>query len=268
MIPIFLQGLIVMLTLAALTWGISLRKHDVSIVDSIWSLLFLVGAITYALSNEAWSLQQIILMALLVLWSLRLSLYITWRNHGKPEDSRYREIRNKYSPNFAIKSLFIIFIFQTVLAWIISLPLWFVFTHKASLGILDGIGIALWSVGMLFEVIGDAQLAHFKKNTANQKGKVMDRGLWRYTRHPNYFGEACLWWGYFMFAASAGGWWTIIAPALMTWLLLKFSGVILLEKDIVNRRPAYRDYISRTSAFLPWPPKDRRAISDNGEVSS
>ena len=268
MILIYVQGLIAMSVLASLTWLVSLRKHDASIVDSIWSLLFLVGMITYALPNVTWTLQHKILFTLVILWSLRLSVYITWRNHGKPEDSRYREIRNKYSPGFAFKSLLIIFLFQAFLAWIISLPLWFVFTHDTQFGFLDAVGISLWIIGMFFEVVGDAQLARFKSSTANQKGKVMDRGLWRYTRHPNYFGEACLWWGYFLFAASAGGWWTILSPILMTWLLLKFSGVVLLEKDIVNRRPAYQEYISRTSAFLPWFPKRPRETSGQGEVSS
>ena len=116
------------------------------------------------------------------------------------------------------------------------------------------IGVALWAFGFAFETIGDWQLARFKGDPAN-RGRVMDTGLWRYTRHPNYFGEAMLWWGFYVVAAAAGGWWTIFSPLLMTFLLLKVSGVRLLEKDIGERRPAYRDYIARTNAFFPAPPR-------------
>lgn len=254
MIPSYVHGLLAMLILAFVIWLVSIKKNDVSIVDSVWSVFFLLASVVYLWPFQSLSFQQTVLFVLVTIWALRLSAYITWRNHGKEEDSRYQAIRARYSPNFAFKSLFIIFIFQAVLAAIIALPLWYVFTHNTAFGLMDVAGIALWLLGMFFEVVGDAQMARFKNSNASRNGGVMDSGLWHYTRHPNYFGEACLWWGYYLFAFSAGGWWTILAPVLMTWLLLKFSGVALLESDIVHRRPAYRDYIRRTSAFLPWLP--------------
>jgi len=253
----FAYGLIAMLLLAVFSWLISISINNASIVDSFWSIFFLLGSVVYLWPVELLTLQQSVLLLLVTIWSLRLSLYITWRNHGKPEDSRYQDIRARYSPNFALKSLFIIFIFQAVLAGFISLPLWYVFMHSADFGWVDILAVALWITGMFFEVIGDAQMASFRKSSASQNGEVMDRGLWRYTRHPNYFGEACIWWAYYLIAVSAGGWWTIVAPIAMTWLLLKFSGVALLESEIVHRRPAYREYMQRTNAFFPWPAREK-----------
>jgi len=260
----YIQGLLAILALGLLTWIVSVKKQDVSIVDSIWSLMFLVATIVY-LINSDFTLQQIILLTLVTVWALRLSIYITWRNHGKPEDHRYQDIRRRYSPNFEIKSLFIIFIFQALLAWIISLPLWYVFSNSSTIELITVIGAALWLIGMVFEVVGDAQLVRFRNAGEDTQTQVLDRGLWRYTRHPNYFGEACIWWGYYLFALSAGGWWTIVAPLWMTWLLLKFSGVALLEKDISNRRPAYREYIKNTSAFFPLPPRKTKVVDPVNE---
>jgi steroid 5-alpha reductase family enzyme len=265
MTEIYLQGLLAMIVLGFLTWIVSVKKQDASIVDSIWSLMFLFASIIYLLSADTYTSQQILVFTLVTIWALRLSVYITWRNWGKSEDSRYQDIRARYSPNFALKSLFIIFTFQAILAWLISLPLWFVFSYPVTFGLINTMGLVLWFIGIFFEAVGDAQLAKFRKSGLDQKKEVMDRGLWRYTRHPNYFGEACIWWGYYLFALSAGGWWTIIAPVLMTWLLLKFSGVALLEKDIVHRRPAYQDYIQRTSAFFPWPPKKAEKSDETGK---
>ena len=144
---------------------------------------------------------------------------------------------------------------QAVLAWIISLPLLAAANSSGPPGLLDALGAGLWALGFVFEACGDQQLAHFKADPANA-GKVMDRGLWRYTRHPNYFGEFCLWWGYYALALAGGGWWSLPGPLLMSVLLLKVSGVTLLEKDIGERRPAYADYIRRTSPFFPRRPKD------------
>jgi steroid 5-alpha reductase family enzyme len=147
-----------------------------------------------------------------------------------------------------------VFGLQAALAWVISLPLLAATGSTAPLGWLDAAGVALWLVGMIFEAGGDWQLARFKRDPAN-RGKVLDTGLWRYTRHPNYFGDFCVWWGFFLIALSAGGWWSIVGPLAMSFLLLKVSGVALLEKDIGERRPAYRDYIRRTNAFFPGPPR-------------
>jgi steroid 5-alpha reductase family enzyme len=247
-------GFLAMLALACLTWIVSVWRRDVSIVDSIWSLMFLAAASVYASAAPQDSLRIQIILGLLLLWALRLSVYLTWRNWGEGEDRRYQAIRAKYEPHFAIKSLAIIFGFQAVLAWIIALPLWPALTIQTAITPWDVAAMLLWLTGMTFETVGDWQLARFKADPAN-KGKVMDRGLWYYTRHPNYFGECLIWWGFFAFALSAGAWWTILSPLLLTWLLLKFSGVVMLEGSIVERRPAYREYIARTNAFVPGRPK-------------
>ncbi|MCG6940095.1 MAG: DUF1295 domain-containing protein [Thiohalocapsa sp.] len=253
-LQIYAAGLAVVLAMAVAAWLASIRKHDVSIVDSLWSLFFLAMTITYIALAPALAERAYLLLFLVTVWAVRLSLFITLRNWGEPEDRRYQAIRADNEPGFWYKSFYIVFALQAILAWIISLPLLGVVLGATPLGWLDFAAVALWLVGFGFEALGDQQLAHFKADPAN-RGKVLDTGLWRYTRHPNYFGEACLWWAYYGFAAAAGAWWTIIAPVLMTYLLLRVSGVALLEKDIGERRPAYRDYIRRTNAFFPGPPK-------------
>jgi steroid 5-alpha reductase family enzyme len=194
-------------------------------------------------------------LCLVSLWGLRLAAYLAWRNRGHDEDRRYQAIRRRNEPNFALKSLWLIFGFQAVLAWIISLPLAGAIAGDAPLGLLDGLGVALWAVGLYFEAAGDWQLARFKADPGNT-GRVMDRGLWRYTRHPNYFGDFCVWWGLYLVALSAGAWWTVVGPLIMSLLLLRFSGVRLLERDIGERRPAYAEYVRRTNAFFPGPRRD------------
>ena len=251
---IYVDGLMVILVLAVLTWLLSLRLRDVSIVDSAWSLMFLGASVAYFLLASSMDVRSILILAMVSIWAMRLSAHLTWRNWGESEDKRYVAIREKYSPNFGIKSLFIIFLFQAVLAWIITLPLYASLTLPGTSLPLDVLGVTLWLVGMSFESVADWQLARFKSIPEN-KGKVMDKGLWRYSRHPNYFGECLIWWGFYLLALSSGGWWSIVAPLLITWLLLKFSGVVMLEETIVNRRPAYADYIKRTNAFVPGPVK-------------
>ena len=247
-------GLVAILILATLTWVVSVIRRDVSIVDSIWSLMLLVAAIAYSSAVEPYTSRSSLILTLVLLWALRLTIHITWRKWGEAEDRRYQDIRKKYEPNFTLKSLGIIFGFQATLAWIISMPLWAALTVPIALNVIDLLAVALWTVGMVFETVGDWQLARFKSDPANGE-KVMDRGLWRNTRHPNYFGECIIWWGFYVFALPVGAWWTIVAPILLTYMLLKFSGVTLLEEHIVQRRPAYRDYITRTNAFIPGPPK-------------
>lgn len=254
----FQTGLAVALGLTTLAWIVSLYRHDVSIVDSLWSLLFLALCTTYYLSYEFSTQRGLIVLTLVAAWAIRLSAYITWRNWGEPEDARYQAMRRRHSPHFALKSLGIVFTLQGVLAWVISLPLLAATTGSLPLNMFDLLGIALVVFGVLFEGIADAQLAAFKANPGN-RGQVMDRGLWRYTRHPNYFGECCVWWGFYLFAVATGGWWSVLSPLLMTFLLLRVSGVTLLEKDIVERRPAYREYMQRTNAFFPGPAGQRTA---------
>jgi steroid 5-alpha reductase family enzyme len=231
-------------------WLLSLPLRNVSLVDSLWSLKFLLCGLVYAGLSAASGPRAMLLLVLLALWALRLALHITWRNRGHGEDRRYQAIRRNNEPGFAWKSLYIVFGLQAVLAWVISLPLLAAANSSRPLGLLDLLGAGLWLLGFVFEAGGDLQLARFKADPANA-GRVMDRGFWRYTRHPNYFGDFCVWWGFYALALSAGGWWSIAGPLLMSALLMKVSGVTLLEKDIGERRPAYADYIRRTPAFFP-----------------
>ena len=230
-------------------------QHDVSLVDRVWSLIVAAPAVAYA-----WALPPgenarfTVMAAVLVAWAIRLALYVTWRNWGHGEDRRYQAIRARNQPGFALKSIYLIFVLQAVLAWLVSMPFLAALARPAAWTLLDTIGAAIAVVGFVFEAVGDQQLASFKADPAHH-GKVMDRGVWRYTRHPNYFGECCIWWGLFLMALPVGGWWSVISPLVMTGLLLKVSGVALLEKDIGERRPEYRDYIRRTNAFFPGPPK-------------
>jgi steroid 5-alpha reductase family enzyme len=245
-----LLGLAASLVLALATWVVSVAKRDVSIVDGVWSLLILSagGAYYFALPEHGPRAPWLLLLA--ALWALRLSIYITWRNRGAPEDRRYQAIRARNQPGFAWKSAYLVFGLQAVLAWMVSSPLLAGIASPAPLGWLDALGVALIVVGVLCETVADCQLARFKTRSS---GGVMDRGLWRYSRHPNYFGEFCVWWGFFLIACSAGGWPTIASPLLMTWLLLNVSGVALLEEDLRGRKPEYRDYVERTNAFFPGP---------------
>lgn len=250
----YLLGLLVLVITGLVTWLYSVVRRDVSIVDSLWSLMFVFAAVTFYFSLPQSGPRAELVLVLVSLWALRLSIYITWRNWGEPEDRRYQAIRANNEPNFAVKSIYIVFLLQAFIAWIIALPLLTAMASPASIGLIDYLGIGIWALGMLFEAVGDFQLARFKANPVNQ-GRVMDRGLWRYTRHPNYFGNACIWWGFGIIALAAGAWWALISPLLMTILLLKVSGVSLLEQDIGQRRPDYAAYVKRTNAFLPWRPR-------------
>jgi len=255
--PLLAAALCALAALAALafcTWLISLAKRDVSIVDSVWSLMILLAAAVYALLLPQEGDYTGVVLALTTLWALRLAGYITWRNHGAGEDRRYQDIRARNQPHFEWKSLYLVFWLQAVLAWLVSLSLLAAMAGMRAWGWLDTLGVAVVLFGIVFEALGDAQLAAFKDKPENH-GRVMDSGLWRYTRHPNYFGEFCVWWGFYLMALSAGAWWALVSPLLMSVLLLKVSGVTLLEKDITERRPAYRDYIARTNAFFPGRPK-------------
>jgi steroid 5-alpha reductase family enzyme len=250
----WLLSLAAIMAVAASAWIVSVIRRDVSIVDSLWSLFFLLGLLVYLAAADAVGPRSALVTALVAAWALRLSVYITIRNHGEAEDRRYQAIRRNNEPHFWLKSLYIVFLLQGFLAWVVSLPAIAAVSGQAPLGPLDFLGLLLWLTGMYFEVVGDYQLARFRASD-RAPGAVLDTGLWRYTRHPNYFGEALLWWGIWLIAGAAGGWWTVFAPVLMTFLLLRVSGVALLEKDIGERRPAYREYVRRTNAFFPGPPR-------------
>lgn len=251
---IYLYGLCAMLALGFAGWLISLYRNNVTHVDSMWSLFFVVGAITYASQITNLSSRSMVVLSLLVLWALRLCIYLTWRNWGPHEDHRYAAIRSNNSPGFAFKSLYIIFGLQAALAWIISMPLLGALNSSQPMNMLDYAGIALLSFGLIWEMLADWQLSAFKAKPQN-KAKVLNTGVWRYSRHPNYFGECCVWWGFYLLALAAGAWWALPSALLMTLLLLKVSGVALLEQTITERRPEYAEYIRTTNAFIPGCPK-------------
>ncbi|HSD39855.1 MAG TPA: DUF1295 domain-containing protein [Rhodocyclaceae bacterium] len=256
MISLATLGLLVSLTLALITWSVSLPLRDASLADRIWSLLIAAPAIAYACLRPA-DARAVLMLALLLCWAVRLAVHIGLRNRGHGEDRRYRAMRERHGPRFGLKSIYLVFGLQAMLAWIVGWPLLAALTHPAPLTLLDAAGATLATAGILFEALADAQLARFLRGP-RRDGVVMDRGLWAWSRHPNYFGEACVWWGLGLMALAAGGWTTassLASPLLMTLLLLKVSGVVLLEQDIAERRPGYREYVARTSAFVPWPPK-------------
>ena len=244
----------VMLLLAIATWALSIKLRDVSIVDSLWSIFFIVFTVLFAWQMRSDTTAAYVLIGLVLLWGLRLSGYITVRNHGKGEDRRYQAIRARNQPNFEFKSLYLIFILQMGLATVIVMPVVPILNGAQDANLLTYAGFAVAAFGALFETIADAQMARFKA-TRSAEGTVMDRGLWRYSRHPNYFGEATFWWGIWVASASMGGVWTVFSPLLMTWLLTRVSGVPLLEADLQQRSPAYRDYLLTTPRFLPGRPK-------------
>lgn len=247
-------ALAAMLLAAFATWLVSVARRDVSIVDSLWGPMIALAPWAYLAAIAEPGPRATLVLVLASAWALRLALHITWRNWGHGEDRRYQAIRARNEPHFAYKSLYLVFGLQAALAWIVALPLMVALDSARPLGWLDFLGVSLWLAAILFEALADWQLARFKANPANH-GRVMDRGLWAWSRHPNYFGECLVWWGAWLVALGAGAAWTVISPLLMTVLLLRVSGVALLEKDLVERRPAYRDYVARTSAFIPWPPR-------------
>lgn len=244
----------VTLALMFLLWLVSLALKDASIVDSFWGVGFAIIALVCFFITDGARPRKLLITTLVAIWGLRLAVHIFWRNHGKGEDYRYKAMRKKHGDRFPIVSLFTVFVFQGLLMWIISLPVQMAEIARTPehLVWLDYFGAAVWVVGFLFEAVGDLQLTLFKINPKN-KGKVMNRGLWAFTRHPNYFGDATLWWGYFLIAlAVPSAYWTVISPLAMTILLMKVSGVALLEKKLVKTRPEYADYVRRTNAFFPW----------------
>lgn len=255
-LSIYSRGLGVAAIAAFGVWVLSLYKRNVAIVDSLWSVMFMMLAITFAWGQPNWAglatlgNRSTLILALVSVWAVRLFVHITWRNYGHGEDRRYQAIRARNEPHFALKSLYLVFLLQAVLAWIIALPLLGALSSSRPLGLFDLAGATLWLVGFIFEAGGDWQLARFKAERTNQ-GKVMDQGFWRYTRHPNYFGDFCVWWGFYLIAVGAGAWWSALGPLLMSVLLMRVSGVALLEKDIGERRPEYADYVRRTNAFFP-----------------
>lgn len=251
-------SLIIIITLATLVWLISVVITNASIVDIFWGAGFVIVNSYYYLSLEELFLRHHILMILSSIWGLRLSLYIAWRNLGKGEDYRYQNFRKSYGEKrYWWVSFFQVFLLQSILLWIISMPFYGVnfSTSSDDLFVADYVALFIWAVGMIFETGGDIQLLAFKRKSEN-KGKVMDKGLWKYTRHPNYFGDSMIWWSFATFSIAADEYWQIISAVIMTLLLLKVSGVSLLEKKLKDK-PYYNEYIKSTNAFFPWFPKKR-----------
>lgn len=247
----------VIMAMMLILWGISVFIKNVSIVDLFWGFGFVLTSAFYFLNTEGTGIRKIILMSLVAIWGLRLSIYLSWRNYGKGEDFRYRQFRKNYGEKrYWWLSFFQTFLLQGILMWLISAPLLGAqfYDQTRQLNILDYAGIALWLTGFMFEAGGDYQLAIFKADPAN-KGKVLDSGFWRYTRHPNYFGDSAIWWGYALICMAAGSYIPVLGSVLMTALIIKVSGVALLEKSLMEQKPQYREYIEKTSTFLPWFPK-------------
>ena len=248
-------GLAVIVVAMTALWALSVKLKDASIVDPFWGPGFLLVAVTYFLVDGTPVTRGRVVVALVVFWASRLAWHLYVRNRKEGEDKRYAEMRKKRGDAFWWQSLFTIFWLQAALLWIISAPLHGAIVSAAPLGPWDLAGAFLFAVGFSFEAVADAQLARFKAHPANE-GLVLDTGLWRYSRHPNYFGEAVLWWGLYLFAVGGGAYWSVVGPLLITFLLLKVSGVTMLEENLRSSKPGYEEYVRKTSAFIPWPPKE------------
>jgi steroid 5-alpha reductase family enzyme len=249
----------VIMMLMTMLWVISAIIKNVSIVDLFWGMGFVITAIFYFVSCEGDLLRKTVLLALVAVWGIRLSAYLAWRNAGKGEDFRYREFRKKYGENsYWWISFFQTFLLQGVLMWIISAPLLgaMFYREQAFPQFFDLAAILFWIIGFIFEAGGDLQLARFRSDPSN-KGKILDTGLWKFSRHPNYFGDSAVWWGYGLFCMAAGSYIPLLGSVLMTALIIKVSGVALLERSLTEQKPGYKDYVSRTSSFIPWFPKKK-----------
>jgi len=254
---LYLMNLAVVLFFMCCVWPFSVIKKDVSIVDIFWGLGFVIIAWNTFVHTNGYLPRKLLVATLTTAWGLRLALHIYSRSLGKEEDPRYRALRAKIGEKYWIVSLFTVFGLQAVLLWIISLSVQVsqTYSNPKELVWTDFLGVTIWILGFTFEAVADHQLKRFKADSSN-KGKVMERGLWAYSRHPNYFGESLVWWGMFIISLTEfRNAWVIVSPALITFLLLKVSGVTLLEKTIVETRPKYKDYVQRTNAFFPWFPK-------------
>jgi len=245
------------LVIMSVLWILSLILKDSSIVDIFWGLGFVIAVWAAFLLVSSSGARDWLIAALVSIWGIRLTIHVGARNIGKGEDFRYTKMREKRSGHWWWQSLFIVFIFQGILMWVIASPLTAIQLPSVddSLGFLDYLGVIVWAIGFFFEAVGDYQLSRFKANPDN-RGRLLKTGLWRFTRHPNYFGDAAQWWGFYLIALSAGAWWTVVSPLLMTYLLVRVSGVALLERSLKEGKEGYEAYADKTNAFLPWFPKN------------
>jgi steroid 5-alpha reductase family enzyme len=255
-LSIWLTAGIIIFVLMTLLWLLSLYLKDSSIVDIFWGAGFVITYWSIMLYGSIELTTRIIVLGVIVsIWGLRLSTHIFSRNHGQPEDFRYAAWRNEAGTAWWWRSFFKVFLLQGIVMWIVAAPLIAVQAADpaATNCSCEYAGLGLWLVGFMFEAGGDAQLKRFKKDPAN-KGKLLTTGYWSVTRHPNYFGDAAQWWGFWLIAFAAGAWWTVFSPLLMTYLLMKVSGVAMLERTM-KAKPGYEEYTTRTNAFFPWFPK-------------
>ena len=249
---VLVAAVVAVVVLQLATWLLSLRVHDVSWVDITWGLCFVAVAWTSLATGDGDGSRALLMAVLVTIWGLRLAVHLAARKLAHPgEDPRYRAMRDRHE-HFGLVSLGLVFGLQGVLALVVSLPLMANAGADDGLGVLAWIGVVLWAVGTTFEAVGDEQLRRFQADPDH--GDVLDTGLWRFTRHPNYFGEFCLWWGLYLVALDGGAWWTIVAPVVMTLLVTRVSGVAHQERTS-TKKAARRDYIERTSAFFPRPPR-------------
>ena len=258
-LQIYLTLGLVILGFMTLLWLVSLALKNSSIVDIFWGTGFVIVTwVVFVLTPDGFALRKWLLNALVTMWGVRLSLHILARNWGKPEDFRYQVWRKEAGAAWWWRSFFKVFFTQGVILWIVAAPLLAaqISAQPNQLTWLDYIAVLVWLIGFFFEAVGDWQLVRFKANPVN-KGKVLRTGVWRYTRHPNYFGDAAQWWAYYLIALAAGGWWTIFSPIIMTTLLMRVSGVTLLEKSLKETKPGYKEYVETTSEFIPWFPRHK-----------
>jgi steroid 5-alpha reductase family enzyme len=246
-----------LLVMMAVTFGIALKVGKHSVVDTAWGVgIALVAAVALVSSTgHGQPARRYLLLAGAVIWGLRLAVYIGWRNHGKPEDPRYRDMLSKAKGDKNAYAFRVVYLLQALILFVATLPIQAGLLERASAGALTIIGAVIWLGGFVFESVGDWQLARFKADPAHQ-GMIMDRGLWRYTRHPNYFGDFCMWWG--LFGISVGSWAELLfvfAPLLMTYILTRGTGQRMTDRRMTASRPQYADYVARTSGFFPRPPK-------------
>lgn len=255
-----LLGLAVIVVFFTILWGLSVRLQNSSIADVGWGPGILLLGLTYYVSSDGFPLRAQLTLLLLAIWGLRLAAHLGMRNRLEGEDYRYVKWRDEYEDKWWWFSYIKVFLVQAVIAWIVSLPIYFAIVSLVppALGLFDYLGVLVFLVGLVFEAVGDEQLRRFRADRAN-KGKVLDTGLWRYTRHPNYFGEAMVWWGFGLIGVATGGLPGLLGPAILTYLLMYVSGVPLLESSLITKQ-GYIQYVGRTPGFLPLPPQVRVKI--------